>query len=485
MLCALGVAMSAPAVSSHAADLSAEFFVHEFSLTLDAGSRQEILGPLFSFETNGTRLEQRWTPVFSRTIDPGTDSEEIDFVYPVLTYDRFGTQYRLQLLQLLSFAGGESQDNVDVRRFSLFPFYFQQRSTDTNRDYTAFIPFYGHLKGRFFRDEVKFVMLPLYAQSRKKDVITDNYLYPFFHLRHGDGLRGWQVWPLVGREHKEITTRLDRFGDPEEVPGHDKFFVLWPFYFNNHLDIGTKNPQRQQILLPFYSLSRSPQRDSSSYLWPLFSYTEDREKKYTEWGAPWPLVVFTRGEGKSGNRVWPLFSKFHTPTQESSFYLWPLYKHTHAHAPPLDRDRTRILFFLYSDLVEKHTVTGETKRRRDLWPLFTQRRDLNGNERLQVLAPLEPLLPGSKSIERDYSPIWSLWRAERNAKTGAASQSLLWNLYRNDTTTTTRKCSLLFGLFQYESTPEGKRSRWFYLPVRRAIQSSAAKSEPESNNRQR
>ena len=44
-----------------------------------------------------------------------------------------------------------------------------------------------------FRDEIFFVMFPIYSQTRKKDVVTDNYLYPFFHLRHGDGLHGWQV----------------------------------------------------------------------------------------------------------------------------------------------------------------------------------------------------------------------------------------------------------------------------------------------------
>ena len=95
-------------------------------------------------------------------------------------------------------------------------------------------------------------------------------------------------------------------------------------------------------------------------------------------------------------------------------------------------------------------------------------RDFNGNRRLQILALLEPFVPTSKSIERDYSPLWSLWRAEENPKTGAASQSLLWNLYRRETTPASKKCSLLFGLFQYQSSSEGKHMRLFYVPVGRA-----------------
>src|SRR6185436_14223449 len=139
--------------------------------------------------------------------------------------------------------------------------------------------------------------------------------------------------------------------------------------------------------------------------------------------------------------------------------------------------RTRVLFFLYSDLVERNTDTGKALHRVDFWPLFTSRVDLEGRERLQILSILEPLLPASKSIERNYSPLWAVWRAEKNAKTGANSQSLLWNLYRRDAAPESRKCSLLFGLFQYQSGSEGKRLRLFYIPVVKTR--PAAKPAPE------
>jgi hypothetical protein len=79
-------------------------------------------------------------------------------------------------------------------------------------------------------------------------------------------------------------------------------------------------------------------------------------------------------------------------------------------------------------------------------------------------------------VERDYSPVWSVWRSEKNAKTGASSQSLLWNLYRHERAPTGKKCSLLFGLFQYQSSAEGKRVRLFYIPVM-ATKPMAAKTE--------
>jgi hypothetical protein len=131
----------------------------------------------------------------------------------------------------------------------------------------------------------------------------------------------------------------------------------------------------------------------------------------------------------------------------------------------LDRQRTRILFFLYSDTLSKNLETGATKRRVDCWPFFTHQRDFNGNTRLQVLAILEPYAPGSHKVERDYSQLWSFWRAEQNPRTGAASQSLLWNLYRHETTKTDKKTSICFGLFQYQSNAEGRQMKLFYVPI--------------------
>ncbi len=165
----------------------------QFPLTLAAGDRTEAAGPLFYNEHRDTAHTWAVPPVFSHTEDPALELTEIDFLYPVLTYDRYGDQYRFQLVQLLSFAGGPTQTEPVRNRFTIFPLYFQQRSSDTNENYTAVLPFYGHVKGRLFKDEVWVVMFPFYAKTRKGQVITRNYVYPVYHVRHGPGLYGWQV----------------------------------------------------------------------------------------------------------------------------------------------------------------------------------------------------------------------------------------------------------------------------------------------------
>ena len=448
-----------------------------FALTLEDGWREEAIGPLFYKQARDNERMFAVPPLFSRLQDPDTDSEEYDICYPVLTFNRYGHEYRWRLFQNFTLSGGHNQAEEPVRRFILFPLYFQQRSPNPELNYTAVFPIYGHLKNRMLREEISFLLFPLYSQTRKTSYVTDNYLFPFFHVRHGEKLHGWQFWPVAGQEHKDVTTKTDGFGDTRIIGGHDRFFALWPFYFNETGGLGTENPEHQLAVLPFYASTRSPHRDSTTVLWPFFTWTDDRENKYHEWDSPWPLIVFARGEDKATTRLFPFFSHAHNARLVSNFYLWPLYKYNRSHSDALDRDRTRILLYLYSEVNEKQIESGVTRSRTDIWPLFTHRRDSNGNTRLQILAPIEPMLPSNKSVERNWSPIWSVWRAEKNPKTGHASQSFFWNLYRRETTPTTKNSSLLFGLFQYQSNLETKRWRLFRLPLKKSQKESDHVSE--------
>ncbi|MEY4384907.1 MAG: hypothetical protein RLY20_190 [Verrucomicrobiota bacterium] len=476
-----------------AAELDAGPLFDEYQLTLRPGTQSESVGPFFYDQEAGNQETWAIPPLLSSTHDAGTDSAELDFLYPIITYDRFGLEYRLQFLQLLSFSGGGLQSGATKDQFTLFPFYFQQRSVDTNQNYTAFFPFHGTLKNRLFRDEINFTLWPLYiktkrkpgfgsvgaeeflslanryAKARRGDVTTYNYVAPFFHLRYGEGLRGWQLWPVVGRETKAVTTRTNMWGDPESIPGYEKSFIAWPIWSEETRDIGTTNASHFSALLPFYTKYRSPLRDSTSYGWPFgLTRTDDRAKKYRETDFLWPVYVYARGEGKTSTRVWPLFGNARSDVLESDFYLWPLYKYSRIKSDPLDRDRTRILLFLYSDTHEANTKTGHAARRVDQWPLFSYRKDFDGSTRFQALALLEPVLKG-KSIERNYSPLWSLWRSEKNATNSATSQSLLWNLYRHQTLGDgSSKTSFLLGLFQHKRTADGTSLRLFFVPVKSA-----------------
>jgi len=212
-----------------------------FPLTLEKGKRTEWIGPIVSVEKTTNDWGWTFSPLMSYRYNAGVDNTSFDLLYPIITHDRYGSEYRFQIFQVFSISGGNNQKQEKKKRFTLFPSYFQQRAPDPNDNYTALLPIYGTLKNRLFRDRIHFILMPIYVQTDKHGMITDNYLLPFFHVRHGAGVKGWQFWPVVGTEHKDITTKTNGFGDVEIIGGYDKFFAPWPIYFKNDLGIGTTN----------------------------------------------------------------------------------------------------------------------------------------------------------------------------------------------------------------------------------------------------
>jgi hypothetical protein len=445
--------------------LHAGFLFDRFEETLSGGERIEAGGPFYYKEMDEDETLWGIPPLCWELFNSAIDVQKFAFAYPVLTFNRYGKEYRWQFVQLLSWAGGSNQQDNDTKRFTIFPIYFQQRSSDTNLNYTALFPFYGTVKKRLFSDEVSVIMFPIYFRSRKGGVTTENYVFPFVAKKRGDSVTGWKVLPFAGHEHKDPTTRTNGFGEEEKIPGYDRRFTMFPFYLHSLSGIGSDNPVEEKAFLPAYYSIRSPQQDLTTVVWPFITHIENRERKYKEWQTPWPLIVFARGEGQNTSRVFPFFGYATNKTEERVFYMWPIYKVNHTRGETLDRTRTRIALFFYSTLHQVNKETGKFSDRRDMWPFFTYRRDLNGNSRLQIIAPLEPILPFSTSVEREYSPVWSFWRGEKNPTTGAASYSLLWNLYRRETKPDSKKCSLLFGLFQYQSDAVGRQMRIFYVSV--------------------
>lgn len=448
------------------ADSSFGPLAHSFESILNEGLREEYFGPLLYRESYGATEAWGIPFVYARSQNKDIDSDEWDLFYPLLGYDRFGDEYRLQLLQFINAHGGKGRDQSDAERFAVFPFYFQQRSTRPEDNYTAFLPFYGHMKNKLLRDEIDFVLWPMYVKTRKRDVVTRNYLAPFFHLRKGTALKGWQAWPLAGWETKEPTTRILMNGEEETLAGHRRLNLFWPFFFRQYNGIGTENPQRQSAFVPFYSYLKSPNRDSFTVPWPLgFTRTHDREKQYREYGFPWPLLVWADGEGKTTRRIWPLFGMSYNDSLRGDFALWPLYRYRERKTKVSVRGRHQLLFYLYQHVEERHLESGQPAYERwSLWPFLTTERRENGDRRFQALALLEPILPGNESIERNFSHAWSIWRSETNGETGKSSQSLLWNLYRSETSKGSHKVSFFFGLVQYQREENNRQWRLFFIP---------------------
>lgn len=435
---------------------------HEFRLVLEPGRRTEAAGPLLWQESTPSLEGWGISPFVSFRRERDVERTQIEFLYPLVSYDRYGSEYRWQILELFSRSGGRSIDAEGTERFTLFPFYFRQESKDPARRYQALLPVYGTLRNRLFRDEIRFAAMPLWVQTRKRDVVTDNYFLPFFHVRRG-GAEGWQLWPLYGQEHRSVQTRTNAITDlPEVVPGHEKRFLAWPFGLSETTGIGTSNPTTNRAILPLFALRRSPEMDTTTLLWPFLTHTVSRgEKRYEEWGAPWPFVGWADGD-KHSRRLWPIWGRASNTNLSTGFVLWPAYTHKLLQTENLEREQTRSFFYLWSDVSERNRQTGEENRRRSLWPLAYHWKDRTGREHFQMLALAEGAFPHNEGIARSWTHAWSVYRSDANPKAGISSRSLLWNLWRRETDRSGSRTSFLFGAVKTEKTAEGRKWRWFW-----------------------
>lgn len=426
------------------------------------GQERRIL-PLYESSQSVSTTAWQLPPIASKVTDKNVESLEFDFLYPLLTFDQYGEEYRFQFLQGLGFSGGQNQDKEVSRRFNLVPFLFHQTSEVPEKDYFAFAPFFGTIKGRYLRDEIEFRLAPLYLRTRKRDIVTQNYLYPFFHKRTGEKLSGWQALPLFSYEKRGVRRQANGYGEPVIKPGHEKLTLAWPFYHDVTTGIGSTNPISKQALLPLFVKERSPQRDYTSLLWPFFNFIDDRKKGYHETSLLWPFFTKAYGEGKQAFRLFPLVSRAKSPSAQSDAYFWPLYKYQRKKGTVLDRQRWRSFYFLYSRAHERSLETRRSRTRTDLWPLFSHSREFDGETSIQFPAPLEPILPASKSVTRNWSPLWTIYRHMESPTRARTSTRWLWNLFREEQENDQQSRWFFFGLLS-ETKIDGI-STWKFLNI--------------------
>lgn len=422
-------------------------------------------GPLIKYESKGAETEYALRPLFYRAVDDA-GSSQMEVLYPLYSSKVTPDSTRLNVLQLLSYDFG-TRESGSSDKFYLFPFLFYGDDPDRGR-YSAFFPFSGNLKGWFGRDEISFIMFPLYGRTQKEKQQIDNFLWPFFARIDGENESGYKIWPL--------------YGQSEKTGHYRKKFFLWPVFFAEDVDLDTENPVRKRAAFPFYLSINSAESSYQSILWPFFSRQEDKVRQSTEWNFPWPLVRRTQGETRYGFRALPFHSDETVEANRKRWYLWPVYKIAETRTEKFERRRDRVLFFLYSDTREQIFETGRQKRRIALWPLFGYTRQA-GVSHLHVLALLEPIFPDNPGIERSWAPLWRLYQQKWD-QAGNGVISLFWNLYwqekrpqalawelfplaeyRSDRNEGT-DFSLMKGLLHFHADRDGRSLRLFFLPWR-------------------
>ncbi|HLE24972.1 MAG TPA: hypothetical protein VI935_04900 [Thermodesulfobacteriota bacterium] len=443
----------------------------------------DALGPFITSKKSDTRFEYGFHPLFYLVEDTEKDSTEFDFLYPLATYDRRVNDRRFQFIfYLLFYETVQTRSGFIENEFHLFPFIFAKNAEDKNNSYFALFPVYGNLKNKFSRDEINFFLFPLFLRTTKNEATNYSFLWPFFGYYTGGGQKGFRFWPLFGYRKKE--------GSFEEK------FALWPIFASKRR-VFYGGEIRSLSVLPFYSVVESYQRSQTTYLWPFFNHLVDKRRGIERWDVPWPLLNFTRGKEEEETRIFPFYGSEKSGRDQEGFFLWPLYRYDRGTFEDHKRTRNSVLFILYSDIKEEPIIEGgRSGRRIDFWPLFTYKRDREGNANFHFLSIFEPFLSNNEGIERNYSSIWRLYQWKRY-NDGRKTSSFLWNMFKSESGKEGFKMNFqpiipvfsykywegeskvyfLGGLFGYNSDPYKKTIKLFYIPINISSQENTTEEE--------
>ena len=411
----------------------------------------DLLGPLVTYrdEPEAKKQEFGLRPLFYHVDDADMDAEEWDGLYPFITYDRFGNESRFQLFQLIAWSNSGREHGVD-HKFTLFPFLFLDHSAQPEKGYHALFPVYGEIKNRLTFDRFSFVLFPIYADARKKDLRTHYVLFPIFSWSQGKDIEGWKFFPLYGWQTKK--------------DAYKKSYILFPFWISQDQTWDVETEKHARASLPFFYHEWTPTRDARTVIWPFFRRVNDRKREYVEWDFPWPLWVIARGKDYNLTHFLPLYGQSQDRDRRGYSFLYPLWKWNVVSQPDGKVETSRFLFYVLADTERTRESTGESARRVDSLPLFQYKRDYDGSINFQSLALLDPVLPSNKSMARNYSPLWTLFQYHRSAN-GDAMNSVLWNLWRWEKQGSKRETSALLGLYQWKKDGDRRALRLFYLPA--------------------
>ncbi|MFQ5786431.1 MAG: hypothetical protein ACE5H1_00465, partial [Thermodesulfobacteriota bacterium] len=430
----------------------------------------DMLGPFITSKKNDVKSEYGFRPFFYVVKDKQRDSTEFDFLYPIATYDRRENDWWFQfLVYLLYYDSKQTQSDFVERELNIFPFIFSKKAEDKDNSYFALFPFFGNLKNKFYKDEINFVLFPLFLQTRNGEEIHQSFLWPFFGYYKGGGQSGFRFWPLFGYRKKK-----------EKL---DEKFALWPIFMSRK-KIFYGEVIKTFSIFPFYTSFETPDFTNKTYFWPFFNYVEDKKKGFKQLSAPWPFIGFTRGM-REGNRFFPFFasnrgergggrvvpiypqdskrSKSQGYEDKDGFILWPIYRYNTITLEDYRRISKSILLIIFKDIKDEPIIEdGTSGRRISLWPLFSYKRDSNGNRTFQFISLLEPLVFGVDGLERNYYPLWRFFEWKKYSD-GRTVTSFLWNTFSTDHSEKTTKVSLkpIIPIFSYSRAENESKTHFF------------------------
>lgn len=401
----------------------------------------QYLGPLL-FSRQDTDLVQGFRPLWLQT--QAGDRVTTTFLYPLFTWQKQSDFSSFSFFRLIDQRQRSAAGEPVVSGLDVWPFYFSRKTGDPTTSYHALFPVAGTIKHRFNRDELSWHAFPLHLHSKKAGREITTAPWPFLRFIDGAGHHGFEFWPLFGHRGRE--------GDYADQ------FYLWPLIYKSAHDLSAPEPTVKFGVLPFYARHTAPGYISETYAWPFFGYTHRTlPYRYDEQRYLWPFLVQGHGDQRRVDRWAPLYTHSTLKGYDKTWLLWPLYRHAAWQDAGIAQEKNQFLYFLYWSQTQRSLTNPGTApaHKTHLWPLFSVWDNGAGRLQVQVLSPLEVFFPTNEIVRQVYTPLFALYRYDRQGA-AASRHSLLWNAVTWRRTATGREFHLgpLFGM---QTGPEQKR----------------------------
>lgn len=357
-----------------------------------------ILTPIVYYHQGKEAREFSIRPVFSIKKDESDDSTVIDILYPLIKYKRRGPDEKFRIFPIMKDETAEVFPNKTRTAHDHFPLYWG-RSED-GQSYGGLFPIYGTVRNRFGKDDIFFLLWPVYSRTVEDSMVSHTVLWPFFKKTSGDTGRGIRIFPLWG--HEETTGKNYRT------------FFLFPLVTFSGKYLDTQSPVIDTFIIPFYVNRETPHSRSTSYLWPFFTVSSNEQINYKKVDAPWPFISFARSDTLSLIQVAPFYRKRVTTENstidERMYILYPIYSRVRFISSEKTEESLRFM------LIDKYSRTTYPDGTDDLWvylfPLYDRRKLKTGEDSTVVFYPL-PLY--DDGFKRNLLPLFEIFRHETAA----------------------------------------------------------------------
>ncbi|RJP24981.1 MAG: hypothetical protein C4520_03110 [Candidatus Abyssobacteria bacterium SURF_5] len=398
-----------------------------------------FLWPLVSVEESPEWRQFAARPLYVERTHKDQSRKRVQVLWPLYVFRRDGKDVTIRIFPLFTYWRdvyefmNEDESNM---QYMLFPIIFRGKSTEAG-DYFALFPVGGKLKHFLGRDEIVFVLFPLYFSYQKGELRQRNYVWPVLSFSGGGDYSGFRLWPLYGQFQKEGEYRSE--------------FILWPIYNHQEYDLDKEQPGERLLIFPLYAREDNRRRHFRAYLWPFFTFEENFAANFTERATPWPFVVRTQGENVDRRQFWPLYGRVTTEDSETQFIAWPLW---HRRADEAEGDPKTIqksLMPFYASTTKFSPETNEVMfQKTRVWPLWRSFRYEDGSSYSRALSLL--WFDDVQGFERQYSPLWTVYeRAE--TPDGETRTYALWRLFQRVETPGKTKINIPL-LYNYQQNLE-------------------------------